>query len=82
MTLIDRIVSLVRRSIFAESVFGERLAKFSGETEEDFDSESRLFHCDRCGVTFISMDMDSCPRCGRAVEETPNEQDLDRFQVH
>ena len=42
---------------------------------------TQLFYCPDCTVTFISHEMESCPRCGREVEQVPNERDLERIQI-
>lgn len=71
--VLERITSLVRHSNSADG---------QEEQEHGETADSALFHCERCDVTFISREMEACPRCDREVEEIPNERELDRFHVH
>ena len=73
----ERLTGLVRRSHSVESQEEE-------EPGEDADDrvETRLYYCADCDVTFVNREMESCPRCDQAVEQVPNEQDLDRFHIH
>ena len=52
-----------------------------GETGGD-EATSSLFHCRACNVTFISREMELCPRCDRVIEEIESERKLDRFHLH
>ena len=45
------------------------------------EATSSLFHCRVCDVTFISLEMKTCPRCDRAIDEIESERELDRFQL-
>lgn len=79
--LLDQLAGLIRRSKFSERPVEDQGATFRAESEREFTRSSRLFHCDRCDVTFISREMDSCSRCGRAIEETPSEHELNQLQI-
>lgn len=57
----------------------EFLLPMSGRTEEadERDREpSQLYRCRSCSVTYISMGMDSCPKCNTGVSTIPSERDL------
>lgn len=47
----------------------------AGETD-DYTSDASLFRCSHCDVTFISLEMESCPRCSNPVDTTPTEVEL------
>ncbi len=39
-------------------------------------TSTSLFTCHSCGETYISEEMDDCPRCSEPVERTPSFDDL------
>lgn len=71
--VLERISSWVRRTNSADA----QKAQERGEV-----TDTALFHCARCDVTFISREMEACPRCDRQVEEIPSEREVDRYHVH
>jgi len=49
------------------------------QPESDDESESwttKLYHCEPCGTTYVSDDLDACSQCDTPVERVPTEQDL------
>jgi len=43
---------------------------------DDYTPEASLFRCSHCEVTYISLEMESCPRCSNPVNTTPTEVEL------
>ena len=60
----------------------ERVRQMVSKDEQEEQSETseprstRLYRCDPCDVTYVSEEMDACPRCKASVETTPTEHDL------
>ncbi|WP_254279198.1 hypothetical protein [Haloarcula marina] len=47
-----------------------------GPDAQDRTTTTALWCCAECSKTFIVEEMDICPDCGSAVEQTPTERDL------
>lgn len=66
--------SLLQR---VRSYFDDRSQEPSGqEVETSERPATSLRTCPDCNKTFIVEEMEHCPSCGTAVEETPTEKDL------
>ncbi|GGN93482.1 MULTISPECIES: hypothetical protein [Haloarcula] len=48
----------------------------AGRSTDSPEDASSLRTCPECEKTFIVSEMERCPDCGTAVEETPTERDL------
>lgn len=71
------VVKRVRQVFGAEQTNSQDSA--AEEVEQSTSRDERvteLFHCDSCGTTFVSTEMESCSQCHTAVESVPTEQDL------
>ncbi|AGN01355.1 hypothetical protein L593_07040 [Salinarchaeum sp. Harcht-Bsk1] len=71
---------------------GERNRERSGATDRDQSGDpdlrgpesddgtdtrtTNLYHCEPCGTTYVSDDLDACSQCGNSLERVPTEQDL------
>lgn len=73
-------MSVVKR---VRAVLGAEDAQAEDSATEDADGPTareerttELFHCDSCGVTYVSKEMDTCSQCETDVESVPTEQDL------
>lgn len=46
------------------------------QVTDDEDESTVLYTCSDCKETYITDDMDECPKCGDAVELTPSFSEL------
>jgi uncharacterized paraquat-inducible protein A len=59
------------------AVLGRRGASDDGHRNPPTSSSSTtLYSCDDCETTYISEELQTCPRCDEPVESTPDEYEL------
>lgn len=45
-------------------------------TERQTTEPTRLYVCEACNITYISTEMESCPKCCTELERIPNGKEL------
>lgn len=45
-------------------------------TEQRTTASTRLYRCEACDITFVSEEMESCPKCCETLEQIPSGKEL------